>query len=233
MLSSPVTGKVFHIFFPFLFPCFDLSTEPEFSWKPLLQHRYQLLGTKTQLNFLPSFCICFRIRKPKYLSSWSCMLGSSLFSWFLVLLAAWGCRRFLRQSWSKKKVCLHFFHYVCRRYCFFSWNGTSWILVFLFSGFIDGPTCLVFGWKCVEMVKKNKKESWALGYLWFIGCFLMEKWRNLEFRCSGFVLLSFIVKFSVSFFFKQIFFLLTWAYIHVCAHIFKQKLSPMSFKVNK
>jgi hypothetical protein len=26
-------------------------------------------------------------------------------------------------------------------------------------GFIDGPTCLVFGWKCVEMVKKKKKKN--------------------------------------------------------------------------
>lgn len=152
---------------------------------------------------MPSFCICFRIRKPKYLSSWSCMLGSSLFSWLLVLLAAWGCRRFLRQSWSKKKVCLNFFHYVCRRYCFFSWNGTSWILVFLFSGIYRWTHLLSIRVKmCGNGKKKKKKESWALGCLWFIGCFLMEKWRNLEFRCSGFVLLSFIVKFSVSFFFK-------------------------------
>jgi hypothetical protein len=162
------------------------------------------------------------------------MLGSSLFSWLLVLLAAWGCRRFLRQSWSKKKVCLNFFHYVCRRYCFFSWNGTSWILVFLFSGIYWWTHLLGIRVKMCGNGKKKKKRILSIGL--FVIYRLLSDGKMKELGISMFGFCPFVIYskvFCFFFFLKQILFLLTWAYIHVCAHIFKQKLSPMSFKVNK
>lgn len=67
-------------------------------------------------------------------------------------------------------------------------------------GFIDGPTCLVFGWKREEMVKKNKKEFLALGLFVIYRLLSDGKMKELGISMFGFCPLSFIVKFSVSFF---------------------------------